>query len=273
MEPERAEDRMTRIATAATPEGGKTRRIYMVLRETILNGLLPRGAALPGELKLAETHGVSRVTVRRALDALEAEGLIERRAGSGTIARGPSSMPQQIRADFATLMPQIRQMGEATSVRLLSFSYAHPPPFVAEALSLPAGARTQHAVRLRLNQGLPFSHLTTYVPEEIANGFTEADLAAEPLYRLLEQSGQKIDHAHQSVSAALATPDVADALETEVGAALIALTRVVRDETGRGIEFLSAFYRPDRFRLEMTLNRVDDEDAPLWQPVATAAAR
>lgn len=264
---------MTRSPAISTPEGGKTRRIYLLLRDTILNGLHAPGLALPGELQLAKTHGVSRVTIRRALDALVTEGLIERRAGSGTIAREPASMPQQIRADFATLMPQIRQMGEATSVRLLSFSYTVPPPVIADSLGLPPGVRVQHAVRLRLNQGQPFSHLTTYVPEDIAGSFNEADLATKPLYMLLEQSGQKIDHAHQTVSAVLAAPDVADALETEVGAALIALTRIVRDETGRGIEYLAAFYRPDRFRLEMTLNRVGREDAPLWQAVPQTAER
>lgn len=262
---------MSRSASAASPEGGKARRIYLLLRDTITSGSHPPGTPLPGELKLAEAHGVSRVTVRRALDALVADGLIERRAGSGTITRLPPSMPQQIRADFATLMPQIRQMGEETTARLLSFSYAVPPAPVAEALKIAPDARVQNAVRLRLAQGLPFSHLTTYVPEDIASAYSESDLAAAPLFRLLEQSGVRVDHAQQSVSAVLAAPEVADALETEVGAALIALTRVVYDAAGRGIEYLSAYYRPDRFRLEMTLNRVERDDAPLWQPVAGAA--
>jgi len=262
---------MTRSAPAASPEGGKTRRIYLLLKDTITSGSHPPGTPLPGELKLAETHGVSRVTIRRALDALVSDGLIERRAGSGTVTRQPPAMPQQIRADFATLMPQIRQMGEETTARLLSFSYATPPALVAEALRLAADVRVQNAVRLRLARGLPFSYLTTYVPEDIASAYSEADLAAAPLLRLLERSGLRIDHAQQSVSAVLAAPEVAEALETEVGAALIALTRVVYDETGRGIEYLSALYRPDRFRLEMTLNRVDAEDAPLWQPVPGVA--
>ncbi|TCT11571.1 GntR family transcriptional regulator [Tepidamorphus gemmatus] len=259
---------MTKIASAVTPDGGKTRRIYMVLRDEILGGTLVPGAPLPGELKLAERHGVSRVTIRRALDALVSDGLVERRPGSGTIVKRPQSRPVQIRADFATLMPHIRQMGEETTARLLSFSYGVPPAHVAEALRLAEGARAQRAVRLRLAQGLPFSYLTTFVPEEIAQGYSEADLATTPLFRLLEESGVRVDHAHQSVSAVLATPEIATALETEVGAALISLTRVVYDRDGRGIEYLSALYRPDRYQLELTLTRDDRGDTPRWQPVA-----
>ena len=232
-----------------------------------------RTVLLPGEVRLAEMHGVSRVTIRRALDALVADGLVERRAGSGTIVKRPASLPGQIRADFATLMPQIRQMGEETTARLLSFSYGPPPVHVAEALRLATGARAQRAVRIRLTHGLAFSHLTTYVPEEIAQGYSETDLATTPLFRLLEQSGVRVDHAQQSVSAVLATPEVAEALETEVGAALISLTRVVYDVDGRGIEYLAALYRPDRYRLELTLNRVGSGDAPRWQPVAGGAER
>jgi GntR family transcriptional regulator len=264
---------MTRIANAAAPEGGKTRRLYLLLRDELLGGAIQPGAALPGELRLAETHGVSRVTVRRALDALVSDGLVERRAGSGTIVRRQASPPLQIRADFATLMPQIREMGDKTTARLLSFSYGEPPMQVAEALRLPDGARTQRAVRLRSAQGLPFSHLTTFVPEVIARSYSEADLAATPLFRLLEAGGIRVDHAHQTVSAVLAAPDVAEALETEVGAALISLTRVVYDADGRGIEYLSALYRPDRYRLELTLNRVATEDTPVWHPVAGGADR
>lgn len=268
---ERGKD-MKRSAKATAPEGGKTRRIYLILRDEITGGAIAPGAALPGELKLAGMHGVSRVTIRRALDALVADGLVERRAGSGTLVRRPGSMPTHIRADFATLMPHIRQMGDNTTARLLSFSYGPAPAQVVEAMRLPEGARAQRAVRLRAVDGLPFSHLTTWVPEQIAQGYSEADLAATPLFRLLEGRGVKVDHAQQVVSAVLATPEVAEALQTEVGAALIWLTRVVFDAAGTGIEYLSALYRPDRYRLEMTLNRVGRDDAQNWQPVARAAA-
>lgn len=249
------------------PEGSKAHRIFLLLQDEIARGVHPAGGALPGELKLAGDYGVSRVTIRRALDALEAQGLIERRAGSGTVVRKRPGDGVGMTADLATLMPQLVEMGQTTTARLLEFSYGPPPPAVATALALDADARVQRAVRVRLVEGLPFSHLTTHVPADIARNYSEADLATTPLLRLMERGGVRVDHASQSVSANLAAPQVAEALEVQVGAPLISLTRVVRDAAGRGVEHLHALYRPDRFRLEMELDRVGAGDGRHWRPV------
>ncbi|MGY6634891.1 MAG: GntR family transcriptional regulator [Alkalilacustris sp.] len=256
-------------AVRQVPEGGKARRAYLVLRDAILRGDHAPGDTLPGEVHLAGAHGVSRVTIRRALDALAADGLIARRAGAGTVVLGRSVPPSGIVADFATLMPELVRMGQATTARLLSCSYVEPPPAVAAALGHPA--QVQRAVRVRMVGQVPFSYLVTHVPADIALHFSEADLATTPLFRLLERSGVQVDHAHQSLSATLAGPEVAEALDVAPGSALMALTRVVQDTRGRGVEHLSALYRPDRFRLEMTLNRVGGAGARHWAPVMDVA--
>ncbi|HSF63113.1 MAG TPA: GntR family transcriptional regulator [Paracoccaceae bacterium] len=257
---------MTGQVARGSAEGGKAQRVYLLLRDEIMRGEWPAGTVLPGEMRLAEQHGVSRVTVRRALDVLAHEGLIDRRAGSGTVVTG--AVPQAtIAADFATLMPQLVQMGQATTARLLSYGYIAAPAPIASALRLPAGGRVQRAVRVRQMEGAPFSYLVTHVPETIAQNFSETDLAVMPLFRLLERAGVQVDHASQSMSASLATPEVAQALDVAVGAALISLTRVVFDAGGRGVEHLAALYRPDRFRLDMVLNRVGQEGARTWAPV------
>ena len=247
------------------PEGGKARRVYLLLRDDILSGVYGAGSALAGEQKLAEMHGVSRVTVRRALDALDDDGLIERRAGSGTRVR-EAVQPETMSADMATLIPQIVKMGQH-SARLLSFSYGAAPDYVAEAMGLGDGHRVQRAVRVRLAGEAPFSHLTTFVPEDIAANYSEADLANVPLYQLLERSGVRVSSASQRVGATLAGPDVAEALGVSVGAALLSLRRVVRDGDGRAVEYLAALYRPDRFELEMSLSRVGESAMRHWEPV------
>jgi GntR family transcriptional regulator len=259
-----------RSATPA-PVGSKAHRIFLLLRDEIVRGALAAGTALPGELKLAESYGVSRVTVRRALEALEAEGLVARRAGSGTVVRAGAADRVSMSADLATLMPQLVEMGRTTTARLLAFSYAEPAADVAAALDLAPGMQVQRAVRVRLVEGAPFSHLTTHVPADIARNYSEADLANTPLLRLMERGGVRVDHASQQVSATLAPPEVAEALEVELGAPLISLTRIVRDAAGRGVEHLQALYRPDRFRLEMELTRVGAGEARHWAPVVAPA--
>lgn len=257
------------LDTGILPEGGKARRVYLLLKDEIASGRLAPGASLPGEQRLAGLNGVSRVTIRRALEALAADGLIAKRTGSGSVVTGRGD-EAAIAADVATLLPQIARMGRETTARLLSFSYGPAPARVAAALGLEEGRQVQTAVRVRLAGDTPFSHLTTHVPEVIARGYSEADLASAPLFSLLERSGVSVRSAAQSVSATLAAPDVAEALAVPVGSALLALTRVVRDAAGRGVEHLSALYRPDMFRLEMQLARVGAEGARHWEPVIGA---
>jgi GntR family transcriptional regulator len=158
-------------------------------------------------------------------------------------------------------------------VKLLSFEYATPPPAIADALGLNNGERSQRSVRVRLVDGAPFSYLTTFVPERIGVTYSEGELATQPLLTLLERSGVDPHRATQSIGAALATPDVAAALDIEVGAPLIELTRVVFDRKGRGVEHLHAFYRPDRYNLRMDLARTSHDGQRAWSPIDRAAAR
>ena len=258
---------MTIQAQRGLPEGGKARRVYLLLRDEISNGTFPAGALLPAEHRLADTFAVSRVTIRRALEALTEDGWIEKRTGAGSVVLPRDTAEPPIAADIATLIPQLVHYDRTTTVRLRAFSYGPAPEAVAEALSIPREDRVQRAVRVRLADGQPFSHLTTYVPEDIAQSYDESDLATQSLFRLLERSGVKVETAHQSVTATLATPEVAEALDVAVGSALLSLRRVVRDVEGRGVEYLAALYRPDLFRLDMTLTRVGSGEARHWEPV------
>ncbi len=261
---------MTIHAQATLPEGGKARRVYLLLRDEISNGRFTEGEFLPGENRLADTLKVSRITVRRALDALAADGWIEKKIGAGSVVLSRRNDDEKIAANFATLIPQLVEFDRKTTARLLSFSYDQPSRAVARALGLPEGEKVQTAVRVRLSNGEPFSYLTTHVPEDIARNYDEADLATQPLFRLLERSGVQVEGADQTVTATLAGPDVAEALEVSVGSPLLSLERIVRDANGRGVEHLSALYRPDRFRLEMSMTRIGAGDSRHWEPVIGA---
>ena len=264
---------MNEAVRRQAPEGGKSRRVYLLLRDQISNGKYAAGSVLPSEARLAETYRVSRVTVRRALGALAEDGLIDKRMGAGSIVRAGTPEPASLSADMATLIPQVADIGRLSSVRLLAFSYGPASEPVARAMGLEAGARMQTAVRVRVAGDTPFSHLITHVPESIAQSYSEADLATSPLFQLLERSGVCIASAHQSVTATLASPEVAEALDIAEGTPLLSLTRVVRDADGRGVEHLTALYRPDMFHLEMDLHRVGGQDSRHWQPVIGGARK
>jgi len=248
----------------------KARRVYLILRDRILSNAFQPGARLPTEVDLARFHRVSRVTVRRALAELSREQLIERRRASGTrVIYQPSSKPMT--ADIANVLSALVEMGERTSSKLLSFTYVPATGAVAEALGATTAEKLQRSVRVRSTGGMPFSYLVAHVPERIGRTYTRKDLADKPLLALLERSGVKIERASQRIGAVLATPETAQALKVRVGSPLIELVRVVHDSDGRGVEHLHALYRPDRYTLEMELERSAEKNGRTWQPAASGS--
>jgi GntR family transcriptional regulator len=249
----------------------KAKQVYLVLRDRILSGAIGFGTKLPNENELADYHGVSRVTVRRALGELARERLIERRRSAGTrVTYRPSPAP--ITADISGVLANLADMGRRTAVKLLSFGYVPAEGMVAQMLGATPDQLLQRSVRVRSVDGLPFSFLTTHVPESVSVTFTRQELAERPLLELLERAGVKPEHAHQRISAGLATPSVAEALGLHTGSPLIELVRVVYDQAGRGVEHLHALYRPDRYAFEIDLVRSGAADTKAWAPVIHSPA-
>jgi GntR family transcriptional regulator len=249
-------------------EPSKTQRLYLLLKEQILKGTLSPGHRLPSEPQLAMQHRLSRVTIRRALDGLEQDGLIRRQPGAGTFVL--DARPRKgVVGDLSNMLAHLVAMGRATRANLLSFGYMPAPQAVAAGLRLAEGERVQHSIRVRYIDDTPFSHLTTYVPERIGSTYSEADLASTPLLTLLERSGVVADRASQTVTATLAGPEIAELLQVEIGSPLLSMTRVVFDDQGRGVEYLQALYRPDLHSFQMEMTRTGIGAERRWSPVSS----
>jgi GntR family transcriptional regulator len=247
----------------------KYHQVYLVLREHLQEGRYAAG--LPGELALMRQFGVARVTVRRALAQLAVEGLIAREPGRGTRAltteeAKPSGGRQGSgrKAHLTGLLENLVSMGLQTSVNVLEVAVIPAPAAVAQALSLPVGAPVQKAVRVRSTQEGPFSHITTYVPQTLAQGFGREELARKPILLLLEESGVQVGRAQQTISARLADAEVARHLGVSVGTALLAVRRLIYDAQDRPVQWLHGLYRPDRYEYQMELSRVGSIDAKVW---------
>lgn len=241
----------------------KYHQIYLVLREQIGEGRFADG--LPGEVALAAQFGVARITVRKALEQLAAEGLIDRARGRGTVPRAPAAAaPGPQRMHLTGLLENIVSMGLRTKVRVLSCDLLPATEAVAAALRLAPGTTVQKAVRVRSTKEGPLSLITTHVPAALAQGFGRRELAKQPILILLEQSGVRIGRAVQTISARLADAMVAKELGVSVGSALLAVTRLIFDADDRPVQWLHGLYRPDRYQYEMQLSRVGGIDAKVW---------
>lgn len=244
-------------------------RIYLVLRQQIAEGQWGADQAMPGEHELAHAFTVSRITIRRALDRLDKEGLISRRRGSGTFAQ-PGGDVAPIRQNLGGLLENLLIMGLKTEVRVLEFGYTSAPAEVAAALEIPVRGPVQKAVRVRSHRGTAFSFLTTWVPAEIGRRYERGDLARRPLLALLEDAGYAVSRADQVISARVADTTVARALTMEVGGALLYVRRQVRDPADRVVEYIQALYRPDMYEYHMGMRRVSRSGKSLWSAEAEA---
>ena len=243
----------------------KYHQVYLVLREQLQERRFDDG--LPGEMTLVKQFGVARVTVRKALERLAAEGLIEREPGRGTRPVRPKEAAREapaMRARLGGLLENLGSRGLATRVTVLSCETIGASDAVARALALDPGAPVQKAVRVRTAGDGPLSHITTYVPAELARRFGRRELAKKPILLLLEAAGVEIGRATQTISARLADAQIARHLQVEVGSPLLAVTRLVRDARERPVQWLQGLYRPDRYQYEMQLSRVGTVDAKLW---------
>jgi GntR family transcriptional regulator len=235
-----------------------------VLRNRIVDGTLKPGDRLPSESAIEADFGVSRITAKRALDELAGENLVTRARGKGTVvARSAAS---SIRGDFSQLMENLIEIDTKTKVKVVNFSYGSASAQVLEALHLDPDAVVQRAERIRIQGRTPFSHIVTYVPEDIGRSFGPEDLSTRPILSLIEEAGVDIAEAQQSLSAVLADGEIATALAVPPGSPLLKVVRVVAARDGRPVQFIEILYRQDRYHFNMTLARVaGDNNTRIWK--------
>jgi GntR family transcriptional regulator len=232
------------------------RRVYLVVRDGINRGEYGAGTALPPEGALAQQFKVSRITVRTALAALEAEGLIDRQQGRGTFVTGAPTV-EPLGASMADVVAHMRDVSSHTDVTVVELDYGPLPLSVrARLASTPAG-EYQHAVRVRSLDGAPVLLITTYIPEHLGRTYTRDELGSTPLYDLLRRTGVEFHSGEQIVSAAAADVTAAELLRLEVGEPLILVRRTYLDRGGQLVEYLEMLASPSSFELRTSLGPPD----------------
>ncbi|MGW9351496.1 GntR family transcriptional regulator [Nocardiopsis flavescens] len=225
---------------------------FQVAREIerrILEGELAAGTRLENELVLADRLGLSRPTLRRAIEYLVDRGLLVRRRGVGTqVVRPRVRRP----VELSSLYDDLARSGQDPRTEVLRLAVEEPPPAVAAALELPAGTRVYAIERLRGAGGEPLALMRNHVPADLLRLDAEA-LAGQGLYRLLRAAGVRLKVASQSIGARGATAAEARALDERRGAPLLTMDRTVYDDVGRVVEHGSHLYRASRYSFEMTL--------------------
>lgn len=225
-------------------------RVFETLREEILNGQYDADGVLPSEKQLEERFGVSRITVRRAVEELERAGFAERAKGRAT--RLPERRPAvlaDVDDELANLLAAVSDL--ETSVH--HFRWFAATTELAETLNVPRGEKVLWIVRSRAKAGRPVMHSVLYLPLWVGEGLKRADLASAAIVDLVRQRGIRLASGEQTMRAMPCPDDVAPRLGLEPGAPVFFIRRLICDETGRPVLFNDVCFRWDCFAYSMTL--------------------
>lgn len=221
-------------------------RIQGIIRAEIDSGKLKPGDAVASERELARLHGVSLMTARHALTALEHEGIVERRRGAGTFVAPP-------RIHFNKLMSYTEQMagrGLTPCSKIIAAKIIEHEDEIAARLMIPATRNIVKVERVRQTNDESFALETCYLPADIVPGLVQQPLGRSSLFSRLEQDyGIQLTYADEEIDATTADGRVAELLEVPRGSPVMRIRQVIFSSNARPVMYVVGYYRAERHSL------------------------
>tara|TARA_X000000950_G_scaffold279299_1_gene371740 strand:- start:22918 stop:23781 length:864 start_codon:yes stop_codon:yes gene_type:complete len=228
------------------------RQIYTLLKTRIEEGTFAFNSKLPAEETLAVELGVSRITVKRAMNELAAAGFVTRFRGRGTIVSYSSRTPPVL-GNYTTPMEHLRRLGFETQIELLHLEVVPATEEIATELFIQPGTDILMTERLRHLEDAPFSHILNYTPLDVAERINEADISWRPFTELLAEAGHAVVCAEQTIQARAVRGEAARALMLADGAPVLTIRRILRDASAKAVQFTMTNYRADRYQYHMVI--------------------
>lgn len=237
-----------------------SRAVYQSIAEQIARGSLREGSRLPTEREFAVTMGVSRTTVRKAIAALRAAGLVQAIQGRGTFvsSRGLVEPPNTL-LSFSQLAAD---RGLQPGAKLISSEVRGASLSEADRLRIAPGARVLHLVRLRTLDRIPVAIQSSVVPVSIAPRIADLSWASESLYAQLTAAGAKPVRSDWTIEAQAAGTRVAKQLGLAPNAPVLRVDSVSFAIDERVVEFGWTIYRGDRYQLRTSVIAVSTLEPP-----------
>jgi GntR family transcriptional regulator len=211
------------------------------------------GSAIPSERQLSADLGVSRLTVRAALDALAREGHLVRRRGSGTYVQHPKIAQELTMTSFSEDM---RRRGMVPGSRTVSLARELAGARLGRALQVSPAEKILVIKRLRLADGEPMAIETLHLPEQLVPGLEPEDIDRGSFYELLGgRYGIRIAEGTQAIEPTVTDEEESEALGVPLHSPAFLFERTSRDADGRTFEFVQSVYRGDRYRIVTELSR------------------
>lgn len=243
------------MTSAVSPDplvlGRAGREVRDAIAAAITRDRLRPGDKLEAERELALRFGVSRSTLRRALVALETDGVVRREPGRGGGTFVASAKVDRDLSNIVGVPSLLRDQGYTAGSRVISLT-VHPADAEAQReLRLGASDFVVDIVRIRLADGSPMSLERAVLPAERVPGLPELALGGS-LYELLDREfGIRPAEAIEHIEVVLAREDEAAILDIEPGSPLLLINRTTVDTQGRPFEYSHDLFRSDRIRISV----------------------
>ena len=219
------------------------------LELAITNGDLKPGDRIEPEVDIAERTGLSRPTVRQAIQELVRKGLLVRRRGVGTqVVHNQMRRP----VELSSLYDDLTRANHKPKTKVLVLRTEGADEDIATALGVEESAEVYVIERLRYDGDQPLAYMRNWIPADLVD-LDETNLEANGLYELLRRAGVQMHIANQRIGAKVASSSEAKLLDVRTGAALLTMQRTTFDDAGRAIEWASSSYRADLYSYETTL--------------------
>lgn len=231
--------------------GARFGQLAQELRERIALGEFGDSGALESEAVLGRRYGVSRVTVRRALDQLRGQGLVESRRGAGWFVSGSSFHQTLALGTFRHAASAVADAGKQVARRVVEFGYQDAPPAIASSLALGEDAEALFSRSVRAVDGVPLDLVHEWVPASVAGRISRLDAEGPGIWATLQQQGHKVASVRQTISAAVTTNADAALLGVVPGTPLLLVRRLAHERDGTPLALSDHRYLAHRFSLEV----------------------
>lgn len=219
-------------------------QIHDQLKDEIEKGVWKVGDRLPSERELSVKFGVSRMTLRQAIQTLADEGILERKIGSGTYVA--NEKVQEKMSGTTSFTDIMESQNRTPSSKTISFFRSPASSSEAENLGLKKGDQILRMERIRYADNVPICFEVASIPADIVKSFSKEEIT-DSFYHTLKQKGMEIGRANQTVTAILASEQIADYLEVKRGDAILRLRQISYLADGQPFEYVRTQYVGSRF--------------------------
>lgn len=254
---------MTSLFSADNFDSGASGPLYLQLQRHIAQaltaGALAPGDCLPAERDIASMSGLSRVTVRKAIQELVAAGQLVQRRGSGTYVAQKVERLEQALSLLTSFTEDMARRGRDVVSKWISRRIDAPAPEEVMALGLGAGERVARLERVRCSGGVPLAIERATLPLSLLPDPMEVSTS---LYAVLQTRGLRPTRAVQRISATSLDARDAELLGVAVGVAGLRIERISYLPSGRVVEFTRSLYRGDAYDFAVELKLAPDTEGP-----------